>query len=321
MDKKLHTHYRHLFGPVMSRRLGRSLGIDCVPHKTCTLNCVYCECGPTTLLTMRRREYVPAAAIIAELDDMLGKSPILDVVTFAGSGEPTLHSRLGEIVAHVRAKYPGCTTALLTNGTLLHLKNVRDEIGPFDYVLPTLDAVSQDVFEKIHRPAAGVTASRIIAGLRDFAAGYRGRLWIEVFIVPGINDTGWELGLLKETLQTIRLDRVQLNTLDRPGACDWVKPATPERLREIADFLRPLPVEIIARGAPPVPSQEIAGGVDIGPKIIAALKRRPCTVDDLAAMCGKKRVEIQKALASLESAGTVVVERVGGFTFYKISAA
>ncbi len=242
-------NYKHLFGPVQSRRLGISLGIDLVGAKICSLDCVYCECGSTATLTLERQEYVRADAIIGELKDYLKSRPKLDFITFGGSGEPTLNTGFGRVVRFIKESYPEYPCALLTNGTLFYLPDVRRDALPFDLVLPNLDAVSNTAFARLNRPDMELDNGRIIEGLVAFRKEFKGPIWLEVFIVPGINDNDAELKLLKEAALKINPDRVQLNSLDRPGACDWVAPATGDHLRAIARSFAPLPVEIISRNA------------------------------------------------------------------------
>jgi len=229
--------YRYLFGPVVSRRLGISLGVGLVPSKTCNFDCVYCECGPTTNLTCERRDYVPADQVIAELDDCLGKAPDLDYVTFAGSGEPTLHARIGEIIGFLKDRYPRYRVAVLTNSTLLADPDVRAALMRADLVAPSLDAVSGEKFQQLNRPCPGVTPEGVVAGLRDFVREYPGEVWLEVFIVPGINDRDDEIQRLKGAIATINPDRVQVNTLDRPGTDPRVRPAPLPVLERIATEL------------------------------------------------------------------------------------
>ncbi|HMD68305.1 MAG TPA: radical SAM protein [Chitinivibrionales bacterium] len=308
--------YAHLFGPVPSRRLGRSLGVDIVTAKVCNLNCVYCECGPTTKLTNERREGVPPQAVVDELSEFLRRSPVLDVVTITGSGEPTLNTGLRAIISFVKEKFPNYKTALLTNGTLLHLDDVRRAAALFDFVLPSLDAVSAGVFAKVNRPHRGLDNVRIIEGIAQFAREYRGRLWLEVFIVPGVNDTPAELSLLKEAILAIRPGRVQLNTLDRPGASASVRPATGRELLDIADFLRPAPVEIISRSYTAAASA--SGDAVFESSVLAMLRRRPCTVEDIAVASGRAINDVSEILPLLLAGGTVSTEAVLGRVFYKI---
>jgi len=304
--------YRYLFGPVPSRRLGISLGIDLVPHKTCVFDCVYCECGQTTDLTCERREYVPTGRVIAELDDFLAKAPDLDYVTFAGSGEPTLHSGIGEIISFIKDRYPRYRVAVLTNSALFTDPAVRAALMPADLVVPSLDAVSKEVFVKINRPSPGITAAQVLAGLLDFAREYTGEIWLEVFIVPGINDTGEELRRLKDAVAAIGPDRVQVNTLDRPGTDIRVRPASPGALERIAAALggEAIGAACTDRTLPPE-------GRDAGETIFATIRRRPCTPGDLATLLGIRPAEVAKHLRVLEAEGLIEPVEESRGVFYR----
>jgi len=309
--------YKYLFGPVNSRRLGISLGVDMVPFKTCSLNCVYCECGDTTVLSCERKEYVTFDSLQKELHDYLSKKPKLDYVTFAGSGEPTLNSCLGKIAAYVKTTFPEYKTALLTNSTLFYDSEVRKDCLQFDLVCPSLDAISDNAFTKVNRPSLDLDNSKIIDGLIKFAKDYNGQLWVEVFIVPQINDTTEELKLFKETLLQINPDRVQLNSLDRPGACDWVTAISPDKLRTIAQYLAPLPVEIISRSGS-LPKSEITG-IDLEETVLSLIRRRPSTLEELSVTAGKTINEIFATIETLTNKGTAESNIVNGKTFYRIS--
>lgn len=304
--------YRHLFGPVPSRRLGISLGVDLVPQKTCTHNCVYCECGRTTNLTCERREYVPTDRVIAELDDFLAKGPDLDYVTFAGSGEPTLHAGIGEIIAFIKDRYPHYQVAVLTGSALLADPEVRNALMRADLVVPSLDAVSEEIFMRINRPCPGLTAEGVLAGLLDFAREFHGEIWIEVFIVPGVNDAEEEIRLLKSAIATIKPHRVQVNTLDRPGTDIRVRAAAPGRLERIAAVLggEVIGTACTDRALPPVCDDAIGA-------ILALIQRRPCTSMDLAALLGIRPAEVAKHLRVLESRGLIEPVREERGVFYR----
>lgn len=308
------TH-KHLFGPVLSRRLGVSLGVDMVPPKTCTLDCAYCECGRTTTLTSERRPYVPASEIIPELDDYLKEHPKLDYITFGGSGEPTLNSEIGKVLSFVKEQYSGYRTALLTNATLFHLPEVRQTCLNFDLVLPSLDAVSQEAFEHVNRSHQDLDSARYVEGLVAFAREFRGLLWLEVFILPGINDSDEELEALKHAIERIGPTRVQINSLDRPAPFDWVTPANAERLAQIADYMLPLPVEVISRKtidyvARPSNPQAVE-------TVLSTCRRRPCTVEDLAGLTGMHINAMYKLLGRLLDKNKLVAEHVAGQVFYR----
>lgn len=310
--------FPHLFGPVPSRRLGRSLGVDMVPFKTCTCNCVYCELGSSPVVTDERKEYIPAREIIRELDQFLTSTDEIDYVTFGGSGEPTLNTALGEVLQYVKITFPRFNTALLTNATQFHRAEVREAALPFDLVLPSLDAVSEKTFRKINRPHPDITAQRIIDGLLEFAGIYRGRLWLELFIVPGINDTPEELALLKEAIGKIRPSRLQLNSLDRPGACSWVTTASPRQLSAVAEYFRPLPVEIISRKAVDhMEKRSPARNLDA--TIIHQLRRRPATIEEISTYSGTTINESLKTVETLISQKAIVSSMTGGRLFYSVA--
>jgi len=305
--------YRYLFGPVCSRRLGTSLGVDLVPLKTCTFNCVYCECGRTTRLTGERREYVPTGQVIAEVDEYLARAPDLDYVTFAGSGEPTLHSGIGEIISFIKDQYPRYRIAVLTNGALLGDPDVRAALMRADLVIPSLDAVSEETFQKINRPCPGITARDLLEGLTTFAREFTGEIWLEVFIIPGQNDTE-EILRLKDAISAIRPDHIQVNTLDRPGAEIWVRPASPLALERIASMLGGR-AEVIGAACS---SQALPPkATEVTDLLLATIKRRPCTIDDLVGTLGLRPAEISKCLRVLEAEGRIESIRETRGIFYR----
>ncbi|NOZ61154.1 MAG: radical SAM protein [Calditrichaeota bacterium] len=308
-------NYKYLFGPVPSRRLGISLGVDLVPYKTCSLDCVYCECGRTTNLAHERREYVPTKEVLAELDAFLGSLPELDFVTFSGSGEPTLHSGIGEIIRFLKKNYPQYSIAVLTNATLLSDSAVVEEVLPADIIMPSLDAASEEVFRRLNRPAENLTAKKIIAGLVSLREKFSGELLLEIFVIPGFNDSESELALLKKAVHHIKPDQVQLNSLDRPGAESWVRPALRKRLSEIADFLE-WNTGIIARFSPVA---EIRGyDFSTEQAILQTLKRRPCTVEDLSASLGLVPAEVKKYLNGLMEQNMILTEKLERGIFYRV---
>lgn len=304
--------YRHLFGPVPSRRLGVSLGIDLTPQKACTLNCVYCECGKTDLLTLERKEYVPTTEVIDELRQYLSAAPQLDAVTFSGSGEPTLHSGVGEIIAFLKRAFPRYRVVMLTNSTLLHLPEVRAALMPADLVVPSLDAVSDDVFRRINRPKHELTSAGLIDGLTTFCDAFEGEVWLEVFIIPGINDTEEELALFAQVFERLRVDRIQLNSLDRPGAVDWLEQMPRENLMAIAHRLGDK-VEVI--GKPVLRHRCTAFSEDTSARILATIRVRPSTLEDLAGVLGLHVLDAGKYLDVLLGEG-IIEQQIGGRGFF-----
>src|SRR4030043_1698001 len=174
-----------LYGPVPSRRLGRSLGIDLIPHKICTYDCIYCQIGKTTKKTLLRKEYVPEKEVLEEVKTFLLKgSSSIDYLSLSGSGEPTLHSKIRSIIKTIK-EITTIPVAVLTNGFLLSRQKVRQDLLKADVVLPSLDAVSQDVFERINRPQQDSSIKRIIEGMVEFRKIYKGQIWIEILFCKG----------------------------------------------------------------------------------------------------------------------------------------
>lgn len=288
--------YRYIFGPVPSRRLGLSLGVDLVPHKTCSLDCVYCECGRTTHLTIAPDAYVPLASVKEELSDFLSTSPDLDFITFSGSGEPTLHSGIGEMAEFIKTNFPAYRLALLTNGTLLGREDVRKRLLAIDVVIVSVDGAGSQAFQRINRPHPGLSLVDIEAGLIAFRREYPNSLWVEVFLVPECNTSQEELSRIREVLERIQPDKVQVNTLDRPGAESWVTPVKDEDLEQAASFLQR--AELI----PSAGERRFGGkGNDLADRVLAAIQRRPLTLEDISRMLGIDTAEAFRQIQKMES--------------------
>ena len=308
--------YKHLFGPVPSRRLGMSLGVDLVPKKVCSLNCVYCEVGRTTTLTIDRKEYIKYNEVIDELTNYFNNNPDPDYITFSGYGEPTLNIRIGDIIQFIKQNKPGIPIAILTNGTLLYDKKVREELMDADVVLPSLDAATEKVFLKINRPPKTLTLDKYIQGLITFRKEFKGKIWLEIFILPEYNDNEKELIALKKAIVKINPDSVQLNTLDRPGIKDNLRSATKEELQKIIDFWKLDNVEIISA---PLERKDIQSyRKDAETAIIETIGRRPCTLDDLSKILGLHVNEINKYLDVLEAENKIEVVKLKRGIFYQI---
>jgi len=308
--------YKYLFGPVPSRRLGMSLGIDLIPKKVCSLDCVYCEVGKTTKLTLERKEYILYDKVIAELQEFMNDEPELDYITFSGSGEPTLNSRFGDVLQFIKQNYPEIKIAVLTNGTLLHDKNVRDELMQADVILPSLDAVSQAVLDKIDRPNPLIKIDNYINGIVSLKQEFKGEIWLEILILKGYNDSKDELLKLKEAIVKINPDSVQLNTLDRPGTVDGLQALSHNELQDVVDLWRLSNVEIIA--SPPKREKVKSYRKDTETAILETIVRRPCTLDDLHDILGLHVNEINKYLGVLEDKNKISKETMERGVFYKL---
>ena len=176
-----------IFGPVPSRRLGFSLGVDTIPFKTCSLDCIYCQLGRTTNKTIERKEYIAGENILREIEEILKRKKKIDYITFSGSGEPTLNSRMEEMITQIK-RLTSIPVAILTNGTLLYQPRMREELMEADLVIPSLDAVSEEVFEKINRPHHKLKINEVIKGINTFSQEFRGKIWLEIMLVKGVND-------------------------------------------------------------------------------------------------------------------------------------
>ncbi len=299
------SSFRYLFGPVPSRRFGRSLGIDLVPFKTCTLDCAFCEVGPTTASLAERREYAPVAAILDEFRRWVDAGGAADVVTLAGSGEPTLHARLGDIIRGIRA-LSALRIAILTNSTLLHVPDVRRDAALADIVKASLCAWDEASFARLHHPCAGIGFRGLIDGLTAFRAAFRGELWLEAMLVAGYNDDPDQVARIAALANALGAERVQLNTVVRPPAHAGAAPVPAERLASFCDLFRPR-AEVIA------PFDAASGAAPLSDDaIVAMLARRPCTVADIAAVTAMPYAEAARRIAEFIAAGRITrIDRDG----------
>ncbi len=307
--------YKYLFGPVPSRRLGMSLGVDLVPRKVCSLDCVYCEVGKTTKLTTERQEYIPLEKIRQELLHYFENQPDPDYITFSGSGEPMLNKSIGEVLHFIKKHKPHIPVALLTNGTLLTSKELRAEILDVDLLLPSLDAATESVFKKINRPAGELDFNAYIEGLIALSREFTGRIWLEVSILPGYNTEKDELDQLKKIILQIDPEQVQLNSLDRPGTLTDLRGATRTELQEIVDYWKMDNVHIIS--AAPERKNIQSYRSDIENTILETIVRRPCTLSDLAKILGMHVNEINKYLDVMESEKKIVRVQQDRGIFYQ----
>ena len=292
---------KYLFGPVPSRRLGRSLGIDLVPYKTCTFDCIYCDLGRTTHKTISRQSYVSPEEIQGELEiclSALEKNP--DYITISGSGEPTLNTNIGEIIRKIK-EITSTPVAVLTNSSLLSFSEIRRDLLEADLILPSIDAVTPALFEYINRPHQSLKIEEIISGLIQFRKQYRGQIWLEILFCRGVNDGRDEIEKLKEVIDRMEPNRIQLNTPVRPPAEDFAFPLTLAQLESIKERLGEN-VQIISEFASP-PGEKINSAKDS--EILNLIKRRPCTAEDISKALGLHLNEVVKYLDKLMEEGVV----------------
>jgi len=306
--------FKHIYGPVPSRRLGRSLGVDLIPRKICTYDCIYCQIGKTTEKTLVRKEYVPAGAILEEVGRFLKEETSnIDHLSLSGSGEPTLHSRIGSVIEGIQAITP-IPVAVITNGSLLYEEEVRHDLLRADIVLPSLDAASPEVFDQVNRPLPEFSVEKVIQGLVEFRKLYKGQIWLEVLFCKGINDSKEELLKMKKAIDRIRPDLIHLNTVVRPPSEKWVVPVDREEMVRIktsfgekasiiSEFDRH-PLSILER--------------DVKEEILKILRRRPLSLVDLSKGMGIPQNELDQYLKPLIRGGKILTRSFGDSVYYEI---
>jgi wyosine [tRNA(Phe)-imidazoG37] synthetase (radical SAM superfamily) len=306
---------RHVYGPVPSRRLGRSLGIDLVPLKTCTYDCVYCQLGRTTTKTIERRRYVAVDEVLDELERALGAGDAPDYISLAGSGEPTLNEGLGELIGRIK-ELTDIPVAVLTNGSLLWMSEVRDALMSADLVLPSLDAGDELMFRYVNRPHEGISFDAVVEGIIEFTRRFQREVWLEVFLLAGVTGIPSEARKIAALVRWIGPARIQLNTVSRPPAEQSAVPISTKQMRDLAvlfsgtvDFIRES-----RRGETAVTAAHKARASDI----LALLRRRPCTLEDVSMGLGIHCAEALKYLEKLMAAAKVETVVAGGRTFYTV---
>ncbi len=305
------SNFKYIFGPVPSRRLGRSLGIDLVPHKVCSFDCIYCQLGRTTNKTLERKEYFPFDEIVEELDRKLREPEEFDYITLSGSGEPLLHSKAGELIEAIK-KRTGKPLAVITNGSLMWDDEVRAGLMPADLVIPSLDAGNQDYFEAVNRPCPELKLEKVTDGLERFAREFKGRIWLEVFLMGGRFDPLARGKEIAELLRRIRPTLTQLNTVARPPSESYAVPVPRETMEEAMRCFSG-PVEMIADFSVRWKNANRKADRE---EIVRLLARRPCRAHDLAASLGIHPLEALKILEELTAEKVIEVLERNGEAFY-----
>jgi len=300
-----------VFGPVPSRRLGRSLGVDLVPFKTCSYDCVYCQLGRTTCKTIERKEWVPLDAVLAQVESRLASGP--DYITLSGSGEPTLFSRIGELIDRIK-DMTDVPIAVLTNGSLLWQEAVRDDLRRADLVMPSLDGGNERMFQYVNRPADGLSFDRVLEGLATFRREYGGRYWLEVFVLGGVTDVESEVEAMAAAVRRIGPDRVQLNTVTRPPAEDFAFAVSPDVMGRLARRMGGN-AEAVADYRHVHEQPAFAAR---GQDVLELLQRRPCTVADIAAGLGMHRNEVVKYVEQFLAEKRIDSQKRNGRTYYLV---
>ena len=303
----------YTYGPVPSRRLGFSLGVDLVPFKTCSFDCIYCQCGKTTDKTCTRKEYHPTEDILNEVKRVLRENEHIDYITFSGSGEPTLHSRIGYLIQAIK-KVTDIPIAVLTNGSLLHRQDVQDELSYADVVAPTLCTADKQTFSQINRCHVNITVDHIIHGLISFRKRFKGQLWLEIVFVKNCNDSDKELEKLKSVIDQINPDKVHINTVVRPPSETSAQPISSGKMRKIKNVLGEK-AEIIARFTRD--AQSVGHITEIEQQILNIIKRRPVTLEEIQHITGLHIHEVIKYLDALRADNKIRITEHSGQKYYE----
>jgi wyosine [tRNA(Phe)-imidazoG37] synthetase (radical SAM superfamily) len=293
-----------IYGPVPSRRLGLSLGVDLVPYKVCSYNCIYCQIGATPETTIIRKPYIPANEIISQLSAKLKEGIAPDYITLGGSGEPTLNSDIGMIIERIKSATT-VPVAVLTNGGMLYNPSIREALARADVVLPSLDAYDEAMFHAINRPHEGISFKEMVDGLIAFRKEYAGPIWLEIFIVEGLNDTQEHMEGFARWIKKIRPDKVHVNTAVRPAAEKSVRSVSYDRLESFCKILGPCAEVIVPFDRE---GRHFKRG-EIDDEILNLLSRRPCTIDDLASGLGVSTNDLIKHMDGLLSLNLIETVR------------
>ena len=305
---------KYIYGPVPSRRLGLSLGIDVVPYKVCSYDCIYCQLGRTQKTTIERKPYIPAEKILNQLYKKLEEDVGADYITIAGSGEPTLNIEIGSLIHKIK-KHTKIPVVVLTNGSLLQDIRIRQSIMEADAVLPSLDAHDKTGFETINRPHPDIRFENMVEGLIDFRKEYSGKIWLEVFLVDGINGTETDAVQFKKWIEMINPEKIHINTAVRPSAESF---ALQVSQKQMARFCK-----ILDEKAEPIASfvdlKKYNRVTNIKKDLLSLLARRPCTLDDISSGLNVPQNEILKYIEPLVKNQTINMMKKGSVIYYQVN--
>ena len=307
---------KYFYGPVPSRRLGFSLGVDIIPVKTCSFDCVYCQVGRTTRLTTRRRSFVNIGEFTRELRAIYARRPRIDYITIAGSGEPTLHKGLDSLIGIIkRETHHAYPVAVITNSSLLYQKQVRKELLSADLIIPSLDAATRKTFNKIDRPHASVRFEKILEGLIRLRQEFKGKLWLEIMMLAGFNDSVQEWRAFKPLIAALAPEKVQINLPVRPSGAKINLPP----YKKILMFKKIIgPRAQIVPGFYKETKKQFSQSVQ--KDLVRMLSVRPTSYPDLLNCLGLERRELDRNLRLLSTEGRIRSKMHRGKKFYTIAA-
>lgn len=309
--------FRYVYGPVPSRRLGRSLGIDLVPFKTCTYDCIYCQLGRTTDQTLDRKPYVTTEMILTELKRKLSEKNFPNYISLAGSGEPTLNSDIGKLIRKIK-DLTDIPVTVLTNGSLLWKREVQEDLMAANLVLPSLDAGDERWFHYVDRPHQDIVFERMVEGIAEFTHRFPGEVRLEVLLLGGVTGVPTEVKKIAELARRIDPARIQLNTVSRPPAEDFAYPLSIDKMLALQNLFSGR-VDILSEDNPagsPVPLPSNSSDEDI----LALLQRRPCSSTDIANGLGAHVIDVLKHLNLLLEAGKVKTIVSAGRRLYTVTS-
>ncbi len=290
------------------------MGIDILPYKTCSYNCIYCQLGATTTQTVERKKLTTPKDILSQIKTKIANDCQIDYLTFSGSGEPTLNAKLGLIINRVK-KFTSIPVAVITNGSLLFVQGVQEDLLVSNVVMPTLCTTSQMIFEKIHRPYASLKIEMIINSLINFRKRYKGKIWLEVMLVKGLNETEAEIEKLNTVITQIMPDKIQLNTVTRPPNVKTATPISFDKLQEIKSFLGKS-CEIIVDFDKARSKQQFNGEEKT---ILNLIKRRPVTLEEITRALGIHRNEALKYLDVLKKNFKIKIVKHADKKYFQIT--
>jgi len=300
-----------VFGPVPSRRLGYSLGVDIIPHKYCNFDCIYCQIGRTTEKNATRKTFFHAEEVAKQVVDAIYATEKVDFITFSGSREPTLNKNLGTMIREIKKKTI-TPVAVITNSSLFDLKEVRRDLIHADVVLPSLDASSDKMLQRINRPQTGIHIKKIIEGIRRFRKEYSGLIWLEIMFIKGMNDTGEELRKLFRIVNDLDVDKIHLNTVTRPPSEANARPISREELEQIRKIFGDRCEVISSFEKDGVHHQQVGWAEEL----VEVLKRRALTLHDIIKITGIASSKIQEQLRDMKKNGLIEAYRLGKDIYY-----
>jgi len=300
----------YIYGPVPSRRLGRSLGVDLAPFKTCTYDCIYCQLGRTTLKTCERKEWVPIDDVLSQVKSALPSNP--DYITISGSGEPTLHSGIGDVINGIK-QMTDIPVAVLTNGSLLWDDDLVSALMNADLVTPSLDAYDQETFEYVNKPHRDISFEKMVSGLVEFRRAFPRKIWLEVFLLDGVTGTVPGVEKLAKIVEMIDPDRIQLNTVARPPAESYAIAVPMVMMEQFVEVFGDN-CEVITHFSGTHKTSDFDTRRQ---QVLDLLMRRPCTLEDISNGLGLHRNEVLKYVEELTSEGSIVKEMKEGKAYYE----